>query len=33
MLIHHTDCGMMTFRDDAAKDEVEAETGLRPSFA
>ena len=33
MLIHHTDCGMMTFRDDAAKDEIEAETGLRPSFA
>ena len=23
MLIHHTDCGMMTFRDDAAKDEIE----------
>ena len=33
MLIHHTDCGMMTFRDDAAKDEIEVETGLRPSFA
>lgn len=33
MLIHHTDCGMMTFRDDAAKDDIEAETGLRPSFA
>ncbi len=33
MLIHHTDCGMMTFRDDAAKDEIEAETGIRPSFA
>ena len=33
MLIHHTDCGMMTFRDDAAKDEIQAETGLRPSFA
>ena len=33
MLIHHTDCGMMTFRDDAAKDEIEAETGLRASFA
>ena len=24
---------MMTFRDDAAKDEIEAETGHRPSFA
>ena len=33
MLIHHTDCGMMTFRDDAAKDEIEAETGLRPPFS
>ena len=33
MLIHHTDCGMMTFRDDAVKDETEADTGLRPSFA
>ena len=33
MLIHHTDCGMMTFRDDAVKDEIEADTGIRPSFA
>ena len=33
LLIHHTDCGMMTFRDDSAKDDIEAETGLRPSFA
>ena len=33
MLIHHTDCGMMTFRDDAAKDGIEAETGLRPPFS
>ena len=33
MLIHHTDCGMMTFRDDAVKDKTEADTGIRPSFA
>lgn len=33
ILIHHTDCGMLTFRDDAVKDEVFRETGLRPSFA
>ena len=33
MLIHHTDCGMMTFRDDAVKDKIEADTGIRPSFA
>ena len=33
MLIHHTDCGMLTFRDDDMKDAIEAETGLRPAFA
>ncbi|MXY88586.1 MAG: carbonic anhydrase [Dehalococcoidia bacterium] len=33
MLIHHTDCGMLTFRDDDVKDAIEAETGIRPSFA
>ena len=33
MLIHHTDCGMLTFRDDGVKDSIEADTGLRPSFA
>ena len=33
LLMHHTDCGMMTFRDDEVKDEIEAETGLRPPFA
>ena len=33
MLIHHTDCGMLTFRDDDVKDVIEADTGLRPSFA
>ena len=33
MLIHHTDCGMVTFRDDDVKDAIEADTGLRPSFA
>ena len=33
MLIHHTDCGMATFRDDDLKAAVEAETGLRPPFA
>ena len=33
ILIHHTDCGMVTFRDDDVKDQIEAETGLRPSFA
>ncbi len=33
ILIHHTGCGMLTFRDDDVKDQIQAETGLRPSFA
>ena len=33
VLIHHTDCGMLTFKDDAVKDQIEADTGLRPPFA
>ena len=33
MLIHHTDCGMLTFRDDDVKDAILADTGLRPTFA
>ena len=33
VLIHHTDCGMQTFRDDEVKDAIEADTGVRPPFA
>jgi carbonic anhydrase len=33
ILIHHTDCGMLTFRDDDLKAQIEADTGIRPSFA
>ena len=33
ILIHHTDCGMETFTDDAVKEQILADTGLRPSFA
>jgi carbonic anhydrase len=33
ILIHHTDCGMETFNDDAVKEQILADTGLRPSFA
>ena len=33
MLIHHTDCGMLTFTDDEVKRAIESETGLRPHFA
>lgn len=32
-LIHHTDCGMTTFRDDDVKGAIYADTGLRPPFA
>ena len=33
ILIHHTDCGMLTFKDDEVKADIEADTGLRPHFA
>ena len=33
IVVHHTDCGMLTFRDDDVKAAIEAETGLRPPFA
>lgn len=33
ILVQHTDCGMLTFRDDDLKDSIEADTGIRPSFA
>jgi carbonic anhydrase len=33
ILIHHTDCGMETFSDDAVKSQIYDETGLRPGFA
>jgi carbonic anhydrase len=33
ILIHHTDCGMLTFTDDAVKAQIEADTGIRPGFA
>jgi carbonic anhydrase len=33
ILIHHTECGMLTFTDDQVKADIEAETGLRPHFA
>jgi carbonic anhydrase len=33
ILIHHTDCGMLTFKDDDVKAQIEADTGLRPPFA
>lgn len=33
ILIHHTDCGMLTFRDDEVKAKIQSETGIRPAFA
>jgi carbonic anhydrase len=33
VLIHHTDCGMLTFKDDQVKGQIESEVGIRPQFA
>ncbi|WP_055748334.1 carbonic anhydrase [Frankia sp. AvcI1] len=33
ILIHHTDCGMLTFTDEAFKAQITAETGIRPPWA
>jgi len=33
VLIHHTDCGMLTFKDEDLKRSIESETGIRPAFA
>ena len=33
VLIHHTDCGMLTFKDDDFRHEIEEETGVRPEWA
>jgi carbonic anhydrase len=33
ILLHHTDCGMQKVTGDALKDELEQETGVRPSWA
>lgn len=33
MLIHHTDCGMLTFTDADVKAAIQKDTGIRPPFA
>src|SRR5262245_53744285 len=33
ILIHHTDCGMLTFSDDEVKAQIHEDTGIRPTFA
>lgn len=30
VLIHHTDCGMLSFKDAEFRDSIESETGSRP---
>jgi len=33
ILIHHTGCGMLTFKDDEFRGQIEKETGIRPEWA
>ena len=33
LIVHHTDCGMLTFADEEMSDRIAADTGLRPPFA
>jgi carbonic anhydrase len=33
ILIHHTDCGMLTFTDDAFKRGIQDEVGIKPEWA
>ena len=33
ILVHHTDCGMLTFTDDEVKRRIQDQTGIRPPFA
>ena len=33
ILIHHTDCGMLTFTDDSFKKTIQEEIGLKPEWA
>jgi carbonic anhydrase len=32
ILIHHTDCGMLTFTDDAFKRSIQDDTGIKPPW-
>ena len=32
MLIHHTDCGMLTFTDDEFKRSIQDDTGIKPQW-
>ncbi len=33
LLIHHTDCGMLTFTDDEVKKKIQSDVGIKPPFA
>ena len=33
ILIHHTDCGMLTFTDDEFKAAIQADTGIKPAWS
>ena len=33
ILIHHTDCGMLAFKDDELKAAIQEETGIKPEWA
>ncbi len=33
ILIHHTDCGMLTFKDDELKAQIHQEVGMKPHFS
>ncbi len=33
ILIHHTDCGMLTFSDDEVKQQIQEDVGIKPEFA
>ena len=33
ILIHHTDCGMLTFTDDDFKASIQADTGIKPHWS
>jgi carbonic anhydrase len=33
VLIHHTDCGMLTFKDDDFRRQIQADTGIKPEWA
>jgi carbonic anhydrase len=33
ILVHHTDCGMLTFSDEEVKGQIQEEVGMKPHFA